>query len=140
MMGMATSMRTVTAVSLAMLFAPSLALASSTTDLVSQLAGLFYIVVGLALTAAILMMIGGIIMWIVRLGTSNTYRDEAIHLMEWAVATLFTLILVLGVVEFVQTHTSTTLYLLSIAIILLLAWLVITSGVFSGDGEKKKEE
>ena len=122
----------------ALLF-PALALASTTTALVSQIAGLFYIIVGLTLVAAFLMMGAGIIMWIVRLGTDNTYRNDAIHIMEWAVATLFTLILVLGVVEFVQTHTSTTLYIIGIAIILLVIWIVVTSGLFSGGGEKEEE-
>lgn len=122
------------------LLAPSFALASTTTDLLSQLAGLFYIVVGLALVAAILLMIGGVIVWLLRFGTTNTFRDDAIRIMEWAVATLFTLVLVLGAVEFVQTHTSETLYILAICIILLLAWLVITSGIISGGGEKKEEE
>ncbi|HEV3245407.1 MAG TPA: hypothetical protein VG102_03540 [Candidatus Paceibacterota bacterium] len=124
----------------ALAFAPSIVLASTTTDVVSQIAGLFYIVVGLALTLSILMMGGGIIMWIVRFGTDQTYRTDAIHLMEWGVATLFTLILVLGVAEFVQTHTSATLYILSIAIILLVVWLFATSGVFSGEGKEKEKE
>src|ERR1700734_1126070 len=88
---------------------PSLASASATTDVISQLAGLFYLIVGFALTMAILLMAGGIILWIARFDTWPTYRDEAIGYMEWGVATLFTLILVLGLVEFVQTHTQTTL-------------------------------
>ncbi len=119
--------------------APGVALASTTTDLLSQLAGLFYIIVGLALVMSFLLMGAGIIMWAVRLGTDNNYRDNAIHVMEWSVATLFTLVLVLGVVEFVQTHTSTVLYILSIAIILLFAWLVVTSGLIGG-GAKEEEE
>ena len=119
--------------------APSLALASTTTDLISQIAGLFYVVVGLAVVAAFLMMGAGTIMWVVRLGTDQNYRDDAIHLMEYSVATLFTLALVLGVVEFVQTHTSITLYILSIAIILLLIWFAATSGLFAGGGEEEHE-
>lgn len=126
--------------SAALVLLPSVALASTTTNLVSQIAGLFYIVVGLALTAAFLLMGAGTVMWIVRLGTDQQYRDYAITVLEWSVATLFTLILVLGVVEFVQTHTSATLYILSVAIILLLAWLVVTSGLLSGEGEEKKHE
>ena len=118
---------------------PSFAFASTTTDLVSQLAGLFYIIVGLTLVVAFLLMVGGTVMWIIRFGTSNNYRDTAIHLMEWGVATLFTLILVLGVVEFVQTHTSATLYILGVAIILLVIWIVATSGLLSGGGEKEEE-
>lgn len=121
------------------LAAPSFAFASTTTDLISQLAGLFYIIVGLALVAALLLMSAGLIMWIIRLGTSPTYRDEAITYMEWGVATLFTLIVVLGIVEFIQTHTSTTLYILSVCIILLVIWMVVTSGLLSGGGGGEDE-
>ncbi len=119
---------------------PALAFASGQTDLISQIAGLFYIVVGLGLVASFLLMGTRILLWIIRLGTEHNHRDQAIHIMEWSVATLFTVILILGVVEFVQTHTSATLYLLSVGIILRLAWLVITAGVFSGGADEKKEE
>ncbi|MDR3571559.1 MAG: hypothetical protein P4L81_05215 [Candidatus Pacebacteria bacterium] len=119
---------------------PSLAFASTETDLIAQIAGLFYVVVGLALVAAFLQMGAGLMMWVVRLGTDNSPRDVAIHRMEYAVATLFTLVLVLGVVEFIQTHLSQTLYILSVGLIGLFAWLVITSGAFSGGGEEKKED
>jgi len=125
---------------LAVAAAPSLALASTTTDVVSEIAGLFYIIVGLAVVAAFLMMGAGTIMWIVRLGTDNTYRNDAIHIMEWSVATLFTLILVLGVVEFIQSHTSTTLYILSIAIVLFLVWVIMTSGILTGGGGEEEHE
>lgn len=121
------------------LFAPSLAFASSTTDLISELAGLFYIIVGLTLVASFIFMIAGFIMWCIRLGTSPTYRDDAIVMMEWGVATLFTLVLVLGVVEFIQWHTQTVLYILGLAIILLVIWLIATSGVLSGGGKKEEE-
>lgn len=119
---------------------PALALASTQTQLVSQIAGLFYIVVGLTFVSSFLLMGTGLLLWVIRLGTEHTYRDDAIHIMEWSVATLFTLILILGVVEFVQAHTSATLYILSVVIILFLAWLIITAGVFSGGGEEKKRE
>ncbi|HTR18914.1 MAG TPA: hypothetical protein VMH91_02985 [Candidatus Paceibacterota bacterium] len=117
---------------------PAVALASSTTDFVSELAGLFYVIIGLTLVAAFLFMAAGVIMWLIRLGTSPTYRDDAIRMMEWGVATLFALVLVLAVVEFIQRHTEATLYIIGIAIILLLIWLVVTSGVF--EGGKKDEE
>jgi predicted small integral membrane protein len=122
------------------LASPSAVFASSTTDFITQFAGLFYIIVGLTLVASILLMVGGISMWFVRLGTADTYRDEAIEIMEWGIATLFTLILVLGVVEFIQRHTQTVLYIIGIAVILLVIWLVITSGALKGGGEKKEEK
>lgn len=132
-----------TAIFLAFAASPTLAFASTTTDLVSQLAGLFYIIVGLAVAASVLLMGGGFIMWIARLGTWPTYRDDAIRLMEWGVATLFTLIVVLGIVEFIQTHTSLTLYIVSVVVIVLVIWIIITSGLLSegfGGGKKEEEE
>ena len=122
------------------LCAPTFAFASSTTDLISQLAGLFYVIIGLTLVAAMLLMGGGIVMWAIRLGTDWTYRDDAIKLMEWGVATLCTLVLVLGVVEFIQWHTQTVLYNLGLAIILLVIWLIATSEILKGGGEKKEHE
>jgi len=122
------------------LMAPSVVLASSTTDLISELAGLFYIIVGLTLVASFLFMMAGFAMWCIRLGTFPTYRDDGIKMMEWGVATLFTLILVLGVVEFIQWHTETVLYILGLLIIVLVIWLIATSGVLSGGGHEKEEE
>lgn len=119
------------------LLTPLPALASTTTDLISQLAGLFYIVIGLAVSVSCLLMFGGFVMWLARLGTYPTHRDDAIRIMEWGVATLFTVILVLGAVEFVQTHTSVVLYSIVIAIVLLVGWLIATS---VGSGSEKKEE
>jgi hypothetical protein len=119
---------------------PSLALASTTTNVIDQIAGLFYLIVGLTVTVSVLLMLAGIALWLSRLGTFPTYRDEAIVIMEWAVATLFTLIIVLAVVEFIQTHTATMLYILSIGIILLVLWFVASSGIFSGGHAKEEEE
>lgn len=132
--------RATTYLALCAFFAPALAFASTTTDLVSQLAGLFYIIVGLALVAAFLLMGAGTIMWVVRFGTDETYRSQAITMMEWAVATLFTLVLVLGVVEFIQSHTSTVLYLIALCIIVLVIWVVATSGLLTGGGGESGEE
>jgi hypothetical protein len=122
------------------LMLPSLALATTTTDIISQVAGLFYLIVGLAVTMACLLMLGGIALWLSRLGTFPTYRDRAIEIMEWSVATLFTLIVVLAVVEFVQTHTSTMLYILSLAIIALVIWFLVASGIFSGGAKKEDDD
>lgn len=115
---------------------PSVALASSTTDFISEVAGLFYIVVGLVLVASILTMLLGLLSWFRGLGTSgDVYRDRAIETMQWAVATLFTLVLLLGVVEFVQTHVSAALYVLSVAVIIVVLWALA-----SMPAEQKKEE
>ena len=60
-------------------------------DLTTVIA-IFNILVGLMLVMSILMLMGGLGTWYVRLGTSPTYRDEAIKMMQWGVATLFVLV------------------------------------------------
>ena len=131
------SMRFITRIApFAIAAVPTLAFASSTTDFLSEVAGLFYIVVGIVLVASILMMLAGLLAWFRGLGTSgNVYRDRAIKIMQWGVATLFTLVLILGVVEFVQTHTSATLYVIGVAIIILVLW-----GLANMPEEKKTDD
>ena len=133
-------MRSLPFISIATFALPSLAFASTTTDILSQVSGLFYIVVGLAVVMAVLLMAAGIILWVARFGTDETYRDQAIKIMEWAVATLFTLILVLGVIEFIQSHSAIVLYIIGIAIIVVLIWFILTSGIFAGGGKKDEDE
>jgi hypothetical protein len=135
------TMRRVPLISILLYVLPSLAFASTTTDILSQVSGLFYIIVGLAVVMAVLLMGAGIILWAARLGTDETYRDQAIDLMEWGVATLFTLILVLGIVEFIQSHSAIVLYIIGVCIIIVLIWFILTSGIFVfGKGKKEEEE
>jgi len=134
-----TSRNLVKRLPLAILLTPALAFASTTTDLISQLAGLFYIIVGLTLVMSLILMMGGTLAWAIRLGTFPTYRDDALTVIEYGVSTMFVLVVILGIVEFVQTHTSATLYVLSIVIAGLVLWLAVTSELFGGGAEKEEE-
>ena len=105
---------------------------------VDTIVGLFNIFVGAMLVGAFLFMGGGLIVWWIRLGTWPTYRDEAIEYMQWGVAMLFTLVLLLGIAKSVQEHTREVLLLLgaigAIAVAYALVW------AFAGGEPEKKEE
>lgn len=92
----------------------------------SSVAGVFNIFVGLMLVAAFLLFFGGLALWGIRLGTFPTHRDQAIRLMQWAVAILFVLVVLLAVAQFVQTHTATAATVLGFVIVALVAWGIFT--------------
>ena len=103
---------------------------------ITQVVGLFNIFVGLMLTLSVLLMGAGILMWIIRLGTWPTYRDEALVLMEWAVGILFTLILLLLLSQFVQQHTAAAVFILGLIIIGVLVWLGMQAAKESKNAEE----
>ncbi|MDB5238136.1 MAG: hypothetical protein JWM46_406 [Candidatus Kaiserbacteria bacterium] len=107
---------------LALLLLPGIASAQTMTAVV----GVFNIFVGLMLAAAFLLYFGGLVVWFIRLGTWPTYRDEAIEYMQWAVAVLFVLVVLLALVQFVQNHTATAMLVLGFIIVGLVAWAVFT--------------
>lgn len=113
------------------LLAPSAAHA----QVLSEVAGLFNIMVGLMLTLSFLMFFGGLGMWFVRLGTYPTYRDEAIKLMTWAVVILFVLAVLLAVVQFIQQHTALASFLAGIAIVIGVAWVAVKVSQAKGGDE-----
>jgi uncharacterized membrane protein len=132
--------RTLSVIAGATLAAPSLAFASTSTDTLAWLAGLFNIFVGGMFVIACIIFMGGLVMWAVRLGVWPSNRDEAIHVMQWGVSTLFTLIVLLGIVEYIENNTETALKILGVIIVILIIWIVIKSGLFSGGGEEKEHE
>jgi len=93
--------------------------------LVSQLAGLFNIFIGLMLVASLLLFFGGLIGWAAHLGFSRGYRDDMIRIMTWGVAVLFTLLLILALVHLIQAYPDLTSFALGVALFLGLAWLVL---------------
>ena len=105
-------------------------------DLTTVIA-LFNIVVGLMLVMSILMMGGGLMMWYVRLGTSPTYRDEAIEIMQWGVAVLFVLVVLLGVAQFVQTHMAISMLAIGAVVAAAIAYFVATQ-LMAGGGEEEE--
>lgn len=104
-----------------------------------QFLGLFNIIAGLMLTLSILLLGAGIIMWFARLGTTSTYRGEAIDVMMWAVGILFTLILMLLLVRFIQDHTANAMYILGFIIIGSLVYFGITTNDGGADKDAKEE-
>lgn len=112
---------------------PALASAQTFTRAI----GVFNIFVGLMLTVAILTFGTGFVVWIVRLGTWPTYRTEAVKIMEWAVAILFVLVILLGIVQFFQYHPHAAVYVASFIVIVLILAAVIYVMTHSG-GEKEE--
>ena len=104
----------------------------------SELTGLFNIFVGLMLTGSILLFATGLVLWFIRRGTYPTYRDEGIELMEWSVAILFVLIVLLALVQFVQMQPWIASFVVGLIVLILIIWYalyVATSGM--GDDEKE---
>lgn len=132
-MNMHSSLLRTLSIALAVVAVPSLARAEA----LAQAVGLFNIFVGLMLVAAFLLLGGGLIMWLIRLGTFPTYRDEAIRYMEWSVAVLFVLIILLVSVQFVQSHTTQALFVLGIIIVGVFVFFAVK--VLSAPEEKKEE-
>lgn len=120
---------------------PFIVSASDTTQNVIQIASLFNIMVGFMLVASFLLYGSGMVTWALRLGTFPTFRDEAIHTLELAVGTLFVLVVLLGIAEFVQTHVSIALYIIAGVIMVALAWFILATGAFTeGGSEEEKHE
>lgn len=105
-------------------------------DLTTVIA-IFNILVGLMLVMSILMLMGGLGTWYVRLGTSPTYRDEAIKMMQWGVATLFVLVVLLGVAQYVQTHIAISMMALGAVVAAIVVYFVGTNLVNSGGEEEE---
>jgi hypothetical protein len=117
---------------LAVLLFPS----AASAQVISEIAGLFNIMVGLMLVFSFLFFFGGFGLWFTRLGTFPTYRDEAIKLMEWGVVVLFVLAVLLFVVQFVQKHAAVAAFLVGIAIVGAVAVLVIKTSETKDPEEK----
>ncbi len=112
-------------------------IAQAQTAEISRIAGIFNVIVGLMLTVALTTYFGGLVLWWTRLGSWPSYRTQAIKVMEWSVATLFTLIVLLGIVQFFQNHQQETLYVISVIVVVGIIWMVLA--IAKGSGGKKKE-
>ena len=104
----------------------------------TQAVGLFNVFVGLMVTGALLTYGIGFVIWFVRLGTWPTYRTEGIKIMEWSVVILFVLVLLLGIVQYVQKHPRAAGYLVAIVLGAIVVWIVVY--LASRPAEKKKPE
>ena len=105
----------------------------------STITALFNILVGLMLVMSILMMLGGLGTWYVRLGTWPTYRDDAIKMMQWGVATLFVLVVLLGVAQYVQTHMAVSMMAVGAVVAAIVVYFVGTE-LMSKGGEEEEHQ
>lgn len=115
------------------------ALASAQVGAVSRVLGIFNIIVGVMLTAALLTYFLSFATWVIRLGSWPNYRTSAIRAMEWSVALLFTLVVLLAIVQFFQRHPNEATYVLSAIVVLFIVWVIVFLIRHSGGGEKKAE-
>lgn len=90
---------------------------------ISEIIGLFNIVVGFMFVGAFTSFAGGIISYFVDFG--NAERIGGIKLMEWGVAILFVLVVLLGAAQFFQSHTGATNVIAVIIVLILVAWVVL---------------
>jgi hypothetical protein len=104
----------------------------------TQVLSFFNLLVGLMLVVSLILFIGGFVLYLVRLGTWPTYRDEAVELMMWGVTVLFTIVLLLALQQFLLSHLALAVSIVGMIIIVLVAWLIIRD--LSGGSEEKKVE
>ena len=92
----------------------------------TQLLTFFNLLAGTMLTISLVLFIGGFILYIVRLGTWPTYREEAIEIMKWGVSVLFTLILLLAVQQFLLRHLTVAVTIGAILIMGVVTWALMS--------------
>ena len=118
----------------ASLVVPQSALALSLVEV----AELFNIFVGFMLTASLLVFFGGLGVYFTRLGTWPSNRDQGIKIMEWGVALLFVLVVILAVVQFFQKYPKVMSAIVAGIFILLLLGVVLY--VAANTAQKKPEQ
>ena len=93
----------------------------------TQVLAFFNLFTGMMLTISILLFVGGFIVYLVRLGTWPTYRDQAIELMKYGVVTLFVLIVVLGAQQFLMRHLLVAVSIGALVLIYFVVWAFATA-------------
>ena len=76
------------------------------------------------LTAALLLFFGGLWVYFTRLGTWPNNRDQALKIMEWGVAVLFTLIIILAIAQFFQRYPKVMSMLVAGIVILVVIGVI----------------
>ena len=102
-----------------------------------QVAGVFNLFVGLFLVAIVLTFGSGVFVYFVRLDTWPSHRDTAIEVMEWGLAMLFILIVILGLVQFFQRHSGIALSILAFLLVVVVAFFILRAAAQSSKKEKK---
>ena len=104
---------------------------------VSRIVGVFNIFVGLMLTASILLYGVGLIMWFIRLGTWPSYRTVAVRVLEWAVAVLLVLVVLLAIVQFFQGHPHAAAYVISFIVVAIVIWIIVYLASHSSERKER---
>lgn len=120
------------AFSAAILSMPSIASALT----VPQLLGYFEIVMGLFVAISVVVFVGALIVYFIRLGT--VHREDTFVYMYFSITTVFILSIILAVIKFLQTHTAITLYVIATIIFIIAATIIIR--IASIKTEEKREE
>jgi cytochrome bd-type quinol oxidase subunit 2 len=97
-----------------------------------QFFGFLNIFVGVFLTLALILYGAAVIVYFTRYGTPH--RDESLKLIEFGLTILFILIILLGVVQYFQSHPGNMTYIVGTIIFLLVIWLIIYA--YSGGGKE----
>ena len=92
----------------------------------TQFLAFFNLFAGVMLTLSLILFLGGFIFYLVRLGTWPTYREQAIELMKWGVTTLFVLILILGIQQFLMRNLLVAVSIGALILIALVMWAFMT--------------
>ena len=106
-----------------------------------QVAGILNIFVGLMATAAVLTFAAGLGYYFARLGLDS--RKVGLHIMEWGVALVFVLIVLLALVRFVRLYTETVLAVISFGVLIfviiaLIHFAAVGGGKAAGGGKKEE--
>lgn len=99
--------------------------ASASALTISQIAGLFHMVFGLFIVFTFLIFGAGVSIWAARFNTWPNHRDQAIKVLQWAVGLIFILMLLVGLVQFVQRYTSIALTILAAIVIIGVLILIV---------------
>ena len=90
-----------------------------------QVLSLFHVATGLLLTFVILIFCTGVFVYYARLGTWPSHRDYAIKILEWSVALLSVLIVLLALLRAFQVYTKTMLVILAVVVLLAIAIFIV---------------
>ena len=88
----------------------------------TQVLTFFNLFAGVMLTISLILFAGGFVMYLVRLGTYPTYREEAIHVMRYGLSTLFVLVVILGIQQFFLRHMLVAVVVGAFILIGIVVW------------------
>ena len=102
-----------------------------------QTLGFLDIFIGLFLTLSMVLFVAGLVIYFTRYGT--VHRADAFKYTQWAIALLFVIIVVLGLVHGFQLHPVVLRYVVGVILFLIIIGILMHLLSSSG-GEKGKEE